>query len=240
MIRKNLFYIVISNILGLFIFFSWYMTEFNGLWFEIDKQIFYYFNKMLLPDVFFTYFVAFVNFRAFDLVAFIAMLLIYYKYYRKSNAEGKRWLFCIGIAMLFSTIILKQFDNMLPIDRISASRYFDNLYHDVNFVSEITQWPTKDQSSTSFPGDHGMILLIFSVYMWKYIGIKAFLQGLGVFIIFSLPRIMSGAHWFSDIYAGSISFVLIILSWIILSPVADIVISWLENKIPLRYFIRRR
>ena len=32
-----------------------------------------------------------------------------------------------------------------------------------------------------------MMLLIFAVYMWKYIGKDAFVKALAVFIIFSLP-----------------------------------------------------
>lgn len=231
---------IICNVIGIILFTSWYITKFNGFWFEIDKAVFYYFNLPLASKDIFMYFVAFVNLRIFDLVFFLAMLLIYYNYYRKSNVEGKRWLFCIGIAMIFSTIILKQIDNILPIERVSASIYFENLYHNVNFVSELSNWPTKDRSATSFPGDHGMILLIFSVYMWKYIGVKAFFKGLLIFIVFSLPRIMSGAHWFTDIYIGSISFVLIILSWIILLPIADTFIRWLEKKIPIHYFIIKR
>lgn len=184
------------------------------------------------------YFTAVVNLRAFDVIAFIAMLGIYYSYYRKSNVEGKRWLFCIGIAMLVSAVVIKQFDKLLPIDRASASIYFDQLYHNVNWLSQLSGLAAKDKSASSFPGDHGMMLLIFSVYMWKYIGKEAFCKALAVFVIFSLPRIMGGAHWFTDVYVGSVSFVLLVLSWILLTPAADRFISWLEPKIPLRFFVR--
>ena len=51
-----------------------------------------------------------------------------------------------------------------------------------------------------------MMLLIFAVYMWKYIGKDAFIKAMAVFIIFSLPRIMGGAHWVTDVFVGSVSF----------------------------------
>ena len=89
--------------------------------------------------------------------------------------------------MLVSAVIIKQFDKLLPIDRASASVYFDQLYHNVNWVSQLSGWPAKDRSGSSFPGDHGMMLLIFAVYMWKYIGKDAFIKAMAVFIIFSLP-----------------------------------------------------
>ncbi len=51
---------------------------------------------------------------------------------------------------------------------------------------------------------------------------------------------MSGAHWFTDVYVGAVAFVLVILSWIILTPFADTCIYWLEKHIPLRYFLLKR
>lgn len=238
--KKNLQWIIICNILGVVLFFSWYITHLSGFWFEIDKAIFYTFNQMLTTSKAFMYFVAFINLRAFDIVAFVTMLSIFYSYYRKSNVEGKRWLFCVGVAMIFSAIIMKQFDKMLAFDRISASGYFEQLYHNVNFVSQLSGWPAKDYSASSFPGDHGMMLLIFVAFMWKYIGKSAFFKALAVFIIFSFPRIMGGAHWFTDVFVGSMSFALVILSWILLSPAADIFIEWLEKRVPLRYFLYKR
>ena len=88
--QENLKWIIICNILGVLLFGSWYITQFSGFWFEIDKAIFYVFNEQLTLSRAFMYFVAFINLRAFDIVAFVAMLAIFYSYYRKSNVEGKR------------------------------------------------------------------------------------------------------------------------------------------------------
>ena len=242
--RKKLYWIILCNILGALLLGTWFACtpggEYHGLWLTLDKNIFYFFNQLLTQSKAFMYFVAVVNLRAFDVVAFVAMLAIYYSYYRKSNVEGKRWLFCIGVAMLVSAVIIKQFDKLLPIDRMSASAYFDQLYHNVNWVSQLSGLPAKDKAGSSFPGDHGMMLLIFAVYMWKYLGRSAFVKALAVFVIFSLPRIMGGAHWFTDVYVGSVSFVLIVLSWILLTPLADRFISWLEPKVPLKFFVKKR
>ena len=238
--KKKLLLLAVCNVIGLLLFGSWYATEYQGFWFEIDKAVFYFFNRMLATNKIFLYCVAFVNLRLFDLVPFAIMLLIYYGYYRRANVEGKRWLFCIGVAMLASAVVMKQFDRMLPIDRVSASLYFDSLYHDVNFVHLLSGWPAKDSSGASFPGDHGMMLLIFVAYVRKYIGRAAFYQAVAVFLVFSLPRVMSGAHWFTDIAVGSLSFALVILSWLLLTPIADIFIERLEKFVPLRYFIFKR
>lgn len=236
MIGKALMKIVLLNILGIVLFCSWYLPENHGFWFQLDKGVFYFFNDLLPQSKIFTYFVAFVNLRAFDSVAFIFMLLIFYRYYRKCDAQGKRKMFCMGIAMLVSAVIAKQFDMEIPVERPSPTKFFT----DVNLVSQLSGWHTKDSAGDSFPGDHGMMLLIFSTYMLKYVGRKAFGQCFAVFVLFSLPRIMGGAHWLTDIVVGSVSIVLVVLSWLLLTPASDRFISWLEQKVPLKFFIAKK
>ena len=70
--QENLKWIIICNILGVLLFGSWYIPQFSGFWFEVDKAIFYCFNQMLTTSKAFMYFVAFINLRAFDIVAFVA------------------------------------------------------------------------------------------------------------------------------------------------------------------------
>ncbi len=58
-----------------------------------------------------------------------------------------------------------------------------------------------------------MMLLIFSAFMLRYFGKKAFAIALIIFVIFAFPRVMIGAHWLTDIVVGSLSVVLIGLPW---------------------------
>lgn len=180
---KALLKIILLNIVGIALFCSWYFPENHGFWFQLDKGVFYFFNNLLPQSKLFTYVVAFVNLRAFDSVAFIFMLLIFYSYYRRCDAAGRRKMFCIGVAMLVSAVIAKQFDMEIPVERPSPTCFFDN----VNLVSQLSGWPTKDKSGDSFPGDHGMMLLIFSAYMLKYCGRKAFGQFIRFYCFFSAP-----------------------------------------------------
>jgi membrane-associated phospholipid phosphatase len=76
-------------------------------------------------------------------------------------------------------------------------------------VSDVISFPTKDASKDSFPGDHGMMLLIFASFMWRYFGRRAFAIALVIFVVFAFPRVMIGAHWFTDIAVGSLTAVLI-------------------------------
>nr|VXZ82334.1 Inner membrane protein yeiU [Klebsiella pneumoniae] len=48
-----------------------------------------------------------------------------------------------------------------------------------------------------------MMLLIFASFMWRYFGRRALGVALIIFVVFAFPRVMIGAHWFSDIAVGS-------------------------------------
>lgn len=43
---------------------------------------------------------------------------------------------------------------------------------------------------------------------------------------------MIGAHWFTDIAVGSMSVVLVGASWWLMTPASDMLINWLEKKLP--------
>jgi len=54
-------------------------------------------------------------------------------------------------------------------------------------------------------------------------------------VLFSLPRIMAGAHWFTDVAVGSLSVVLVGLSWWLITPASDWLVNWLYRTLPGRY-----
>ena len=205
---KNLGKIIFLNAVGLTIFFSWYLPAEHGFWFTLDKSIFYYFNEQLQPESSFTYFVGLTNVRHFDIISLMAMLALYGYYYSKQDHLGKRKMWFIGVTMLFFAVILNQLGHLIPVQRCSPTGFFGD----------------------SCPGDHGLMLMIYAGFMLRYFGKKAFVVSCIILIIFMLPRIMAGAHWFTDIAVGSLSIYLVGLSWVLLTSVSDKCIDFL-NKI---------
>lgn len=114
--------------------------------------------------------------------------------------------------------VLNQFGHLLPVKHASPTLTFDN----INRVSELTGIPTKGASSDSFPGDHGMILMIFSCFMLRYFNRTAFAITLLITLVFCLLRIMIGAHWFTDIAVGSLSAVMVSTRWWLMTPASDV------------------
>lgn len=232
---SRLITILLLNALGIMLFVSWYLPPDHGFWFGIDKAIFFGFNDQMVDHHGFALLVAITNFRGFDLVSLLAMGALYLCFWRRETPQGRRRMLAIGITMLLSAVILNQLGHLLPVQHSSPTLFFDNVHR----VSELTGIPAKDASKDSFPGDHGMMLMIFTCFMWRYFGFRAFLVGLAISVVFALPRVMAGAHWFTDIAVGSLSVVLVGMSWCLLTPFSDKLVNWLDRSLPGKYKPRR-
>lgn len=231
MTRRNLPLIIFFNILGIVLFLSWFLPANHGYWFTLDSEIFFFFNRHLATDPGFLHLVAITNNRAFDVISLLAMGLLYLCFYLQQDGAGRRRLLITGVVMLLTAVVLNQLGHLLPVKHPSPSLSFEN----INRVSELTGIPTKDASGDSFPGDHGMMLMIFSCFMLRYFNRRAFAVALLITVVFSLPRVMIGAHWFTDIAVGSLSVVMVGTSWWLMTPASDVVIHWLNCKLPGKY-----
>ena len=226
-VMKKLILILTLNLLGVLLFFSWFHADANSFWPVVDKNVFFTFNQMLGENEAFRYLVAFTNLRFFDVFGFLAMFMVFLFHFVKMDKTHRRWMICMGVTMLLTAVIAKQFNMTFDFDRPSPTLHFTALGENVLYVSKLTDWPAKDWSKSCFPGDHGMCLIIFCVYMLRYFGVKSFLIGLVITVLFSMPRVMSGAHWVSDIAVGAVTVNLIVLSWMLLTPASDFIISML-------------
>ena len=221
--------ILLLNIVGLALFLSWYIPAGHGFWSSLDTGVFRFFNHKLVESPLFLWVVAITNNRAFDGCSLLAMGALMLHFWLKETSEGRRRIVAIGLVMLLTAVILNQLGQaLIPVKRASPTLMLDNIYR----VSELLHIPTKDASKDSFPGDHGMMLLIFSAIMLRYFGRKAFAIALIIFVVFAFPRVMIGAHWFTDIAVGSLSVALIALPWCLMTPLSDRIIALFGHHLP--------
>lgn len=222
--------ILLLNAAGLALFLSWYLPANHGEWFKVDSAIFLFFNHQLVESRAFLWLVAITNNRAFDACSLLAMGSLMLSFWLKEEAKGRRRIVIIGLMMLLTALIINQLAQALyPVQRASPTLFFDHIYR----VSDLLPFiPTKDASKDSFPGDHGMMLLIFSAIMLRYFGRSAGVVSLIIFVVFAFPRVMIGAHWFSDIAVGSLSAVLIGLPWCLMTPLSDKIIALFDHYLP--------
>lgn len=221
--------ILLLNIAGLALFMSWYLPVNHGFWFPVDSGIFHFFNQGLADSHAYVWFLAITNNRAFDGCSLLAMGCLMLSFWLKADNSGRRQIVIIGLVMLLSAVIVNQLaQHLMPVKRASPSLFFPNVYR----VSDLLHISTKDASKDSFPGDHGMMLLIFATFMWRYFGRKAFIIALIIFVVFAFPRVMIGAHWFTDIAVGSLTAILIGTPWILLTPLSDKTIALFDRFLP--------
>ncbi|WP_413723285.1 phosphatase PAP2 family protein [Sodalis sp. RH24] len=223
--------VILLNILGIALFVSWYLPSHHGFWSRLDTAIFLFFNHIAASSHSYAVFLAVTNYRAFDITSLLAMGLLYLHYLLRTPPDRRYQLISLGIVMLLSALVLNQLGHLLPVSRPSPTLFFQN-EDGVVRVSQFSRIPTKDASMDSFPGDHGMMLMIFAAYMLRYFGGRAFACGMAIVVLFSLPRVMIGAHWFSDIAVGSLSVVLVGLSWWLMTDASDKAVSWFNQRLP--------
>lgn len=222
--------IIALNVAGVALFMSWYLPVNHGIWSVVDTAIFRFFNQGLnAGNLVYAGFLAVINNRAFDGCALLAMGGLMLSFWRKEDQNGRRRIVIIGLVMLLTAIIINQLaQHLIPVTRSSPSLSVPGAHR----VSEVISFKTKDGSRDSFPGDHGMMLLIFAAFMWRYFGLKAFSIALAIFAIFAFPRVMIGAHWFTDIAVGSLTSVLLGIPWILLTPLSDKIIALFDQNLP--------
>lgn len=229
MMKTRYSVILLLNAAGIALFLCWFLPLNHGVWFTIDSAIFHFFNDGLDDSRTYQWFLAITNNRAFDGCSLLAMGCLMLSFWRKEDNAGRRRIIIIGLVMLLAAVIINQLaQNLMPVKRASPTLFFP----DVHRVSDYLHISTKDASRDSFPGDHGMMLLIFATFMWRYFGGKAFAIALAIFTIFAFPRVMIGAHWFTDIAIGSLTAVLIGIPWVLMTPVSDKAISLFEHYLP--------
>ena len=226
---KKIPLILLLNAAGLALFLSWYLPVNHGFWFPVDSGIVHFFNEQLVKSKVILWLVAITNTRAFDGCSLLAMGCLMLSFWLKEDATGRRRIILIGLVMLLTAVVINQLaQGLMPVKRSSPSLFFPNIHR----VSELLNISTKDASKDSFPGDHGMMLLIFASFMLRYFGKKAFAVALIIVVVFAFPRVMIGAHWLTDIVVGSLSAVLIGVPWVLMTPLSDRLIALFDRYLP--------
>jgi Kdo2-lipid A phosphotransferase len=209
--------ILFFNLLGVALILTWVSP---GLlfWTQLDDAVFFATNAWLSEEnETWVLFVAATNNRLFDVVSFFILLAIYlWAIGRDPNPRHRmlRW-GGTGITMLLTAVFIAQgFRLVVPYTHPSPTL----VYEDVNLITQMVDFSTKDSSGSAFPGDHGVNLFLFTAFMWRFAGLKVMLVSLAFAMLLSAPRILSGAHWFSDIYFGALAINLIVAPWILLTP----------------------
>ncbi|WP_158772568.1 phosphatase PAP2 family protein [Cobetia sp. L2A1] len=220
---------LVLNAIGLVLLACWWIPALD-FWAVLDSDVFWGFNLLISPlNPHWDTLLGLLNTRTFDAFAFLMMgvLFVWAMLSDERPHRYRHWL-SIGITMLLTAGLISLFVlRVISYEHASPTRMFAHAQH----LSELVSFKTKDSASNSFPGDHGLMLMVFAGYMLAFAPRHIALWSLIFVVILSAPRIMVGAHWFSDVYLGSLSIALTALPWVLCTPLAHAATSHIEHSL---------
>ena len=200
----------------------------RDFWDIADRAVFKFLNGSLIDRPWAQYFWALLNHKKADLVEDGIFLFFFILGIKKAPDKRRRTAQFIFTILLAGSCIYFVNRTLLR-DHILFPRESPSLIVTpcVRVSQEIPWLIIKDETAASFPGDHATTLLLFAALYSFFAGNR-----LGAFAwIYSLfrlmPRLVLGAHWFTDIAVGTTTLVLLFFSWAIYTPFH----SWIIDKI---------
>ncbi|MGR3912405.1 MAG: phosphatase PAP2 family protein [Candidatus Rhabdochlamydia sp.] len=222
----------LSLFIVLFLYASFLMPTTRLVWDALDQEVFRFLNTYFLKYGPFQYFWALVNHKYMDFVEDGIFLLFFILSIQKTaphlrSQKTVHYIFSIVLGACIIFFINKLFFRSYAIfPRESPSLTFTPCIR----ITEILPWQLlKDSTTVSFPGDHATLLLIFGLLYSAFATKKLSLAAWGYVIFRILPRLIVGAHWFSDIAVGSFSIALFFTSLFLYTPLGVRIMDWMEK-----------
>ena len=234
----NLKILFLCHVIGALLFASLFWPVTHTYWAAIDTAFFQFINSSLKERPLWQIFWACANHKLADWVEDIAILAFFIAYVRRAHKRFRKrkiseLIFCaLYIAAIIYFVNRLFFRENFSIPRLSPTLTIDD---SVRLSDEITWMSIKDGSSKSFPGDHGTTALLFaSTYTvlagWR-LGILACLYA----AFLCMPRLITGAHWLSDVLVGSGTIALVFISWAFCTPLFEKAVGWIERCLSFFY-----
>ena len=196
---------------GALVLGSWWAGPIRPLWEALDQGFFEISNPLLGANRLWDGFWALTNHRSFDLVAALTMAAIFFQSGRTTALpSGRSAWSAVLIQALIGTLLglgtKALVSAWLDVDRLSPTLLDPNSQR----LSQLVDWiRAKDASKHCFPSDHGLVLFTLTLVGWPILKPWARIAACWGCVFFALPRLMSGAHWISDILAGSLPMAMI-------------------------------
>lgn len=231
MMRFDLKNMVLLHLLAAGLVLAWLL----GWWQSTDEAVFWFFNRRL-EYVPFARVVALANQRWVDGVTAVLMTSVVLHHIHQCKGYARLRAICLVLIMAGCFSLQTGVGKALPIDRDSPTHALEGVTLLVDIVPEI---PAKHTSRNAYPSDHGTGLctfLLFAVYRFPRRYLVAVLP---IVMLFMMPRIMSGAHWLTDITSSSVPLAMITGAWLFHTPLSYVLVEMLSRPVEklLRQFL---
>lgn len=218
--------LIACNLIALLLLASWLWPRSRLLWDGFDAAAFQLLNAPLATNAAWAHVWGVCNMRPVDLGFGLIMLAILIKgNFIFAAAQVREALYAFVAVLVLLLLIrvgpLNELVKAMHWQRASPSLTVDGAVRlTVLFPDWVRDWRMKDSSGVSFPGDHASILLLWAIFLSPFArGWRRWLVW-GLALLFMLPRLVSGAHWLSDVLVGGVFLSLMAAGWGFYTPYA--------------------
>lgn len=207
----------------------------SHLWEGLDLAIFQALNGTLKDSKFTQIFWALINHKRMDLVEDVIFILFFIRGVAITPKQERREKIAqfIAVIVMAASVIFFINRNLL---RHNVLIPRDSPTLTVSPCVKITDhlpWPgLKDETIASFPGDHATTLLLFGFLFSAFVPKRLALAAWAYVIFRALPRVVVGAHWFSDIAVGSMTIALFFAACFLYTPLGKVMTTLFIKKGP--------
>lgn len=199
------------------LFASWLIPGPVREWWDVADVAFFRFLNGSLPYAeWWRQLWAVGNSHVFDFLSVSLMLWLLFGYVTSEERRHVPERLAVAGVMVATVLIAALLTNVMDAGkRPSPTAALEGAFR----LSEHVTWlKTKDISYNSYPSDHGTVLLMMSLMLWHFAGRRAGLIMLAAAAFFTFPRVIGGAHWLTDIAAGSVPLSLAVVALCIYTP----------------------
>ncbi|MBF0188559.1 MAG: phosphatase PAP2 family protein [Magnetococcales bacterium] len=213
-------WLISAHVVAIILMGSWLLPATRPLWDALDTVVFRTLNGTLAWGSVWQGFWAIANWRPFDILAGIVILMFLLHWFRsepRSELGGRLVAFLLfGVVVVTTKVVSFQtIVDIFDYHRPSPTWVFEDTLR----LTQLVDWiKTKDASGSSFPGDHALVLVMTTFFFVIHGGRRLGSWAAVAFIPFVLPRLVGGAHWITDILCGAIPLALVGLSWWYATP----------------------
>lgn len=216
--RWHWYKFLFCHIVAALLFITFFWDPVRSLWQWVDEIAFLALNGTVVSASWWSKASAFSNTKLYDKLSMIFLISILFSYVAFGWGEdaGKRLaaILFIGLYMTLATLARRE-TSFMEFGRVSPS-LTDLPFNDLRSIEPGIK--AKVLSHDSFPGDHGISCIILVTLFWFYAGWKWGLFALLTTPFFIMPRLISGAHWLSDITVGAVIYSLPVIALAIYTP----------------------
>ncbi|MCI0381539.1 MAG: phosphatase PAP2 family protein [Chlamydiae bacterium] len=226
--------LLFCQVISLLLISSLFIPLINSAWQQIDLYIFQKTNQSFQGNKIWKNFWALLNHRSIDFIEDLLMITFYIFAIFSTPKELRFKRFCqLIFCVLFITFTIICINRLFFLDYLRMRRDSPTLVFDnsIRLSDEITWIKIKDHSAKSFPGDHATMILLFGLTLARFSSFPINFFAILYAIFRCLPRLMVGAHWFSDIIVGSGAIILFSFGWAFYSPFQYKMTYWIERLI---------